>query len=105
MKRALVLCSALVCAIPVASPAHAHGDYDWIKRGGYRNQAGEACCGRDDCSLVARERIRASADGFVLLGRGMSIKRSESLPSEDGNFWLCSHPDGRLRCFFVPPEM
>lgn len=122
MKRALVLCVALICTVPAAERAVAHGDddarperelgvipvhgdYDWIRRGNYRNQSGEACCGRDDCSVVARERIRAGADGFVLLGRRMSVKRGEALPSEDGQFWLCTHPDGRLRCFFVPPEM
>lgn len=57
-----------------------HGDYDWIRLGNYRNQSGDACGGRDDCSVVARERIRAGADGFVLLGRGMSVKRGEALP-------------------------
>ena len=105
MKRILVYCAMLACASPAAHRAHAHGEYDWIKRGGYRNQSGEICCGRDDCSIVTRARIRAGGDGFILLGRGLSVPRSDALPSEDGKFWLCAHPDGRVRCFFAPPEM
>lgn len=106
MQRALVVLAVLVCAVPGARDAIAHGDYDWIRLGDYRNHQGEACCGRDDCSAVPHARVRAGADGFVLLGRGgLSVRRSEALASEDGRYWLCAYPDGRVRCFFAPPEM
>lgn len=105
MRLALLACALVACAVTTAHRAAAHGDYDWIRLGKYRNQSGELCCGRDDCSVVAHDRVRASAGGFVLLGRGLSVRRSEALPSEDGKFWLCAYPDGRVRCFFAPPEM
>ncbi len=82
-----------------------HGDYDWIRSGDYHNKKGHACCGRDDCSVVPHDRVRAGPDGFVLLGRDLSVRRGDALSSEDGKFWLCAYPDGRVRCFFVPPEM
>ena len=35
-------------ALALSSQAAAHGAYDWINKGGYRNSNGDQCCGKDD---------------------------------------------------------
>ena len=90
---------AIVAAF-AATSALAHDS--WIDRGGYRNAAGEWCCGEGDCFMVPAEQVKMGGDGYLIFG-AEKIPYSEAQPSPDGAYWRCKRPDGTRRCFFAPP--
>lgn len=92
---------AAICVLPLGSPALAHGDFDWINKGGYRNSSGEQCCGKDDCFEVAPQRVLQSPEGYNLPDHNLTVPGEKALPSEDGKFWICK-VGTRMRCFFAP---
>lgn len=96
----------------------------WISRNGLKNQAGEWCCGAEDCGVVSPNAVRPITGGYSVVGivtygtaatgnalDGAShqervnetVPYSQSLPSPDGAYWRCKRPDGSPRCFFAPP--
>ena len=96
----------------------------WISKGGYKNPAGEWCCGAEDCGVVSPNAVKAASGGYslrgpVTYGEGVTgnaqdgptrqedinevVPYSLSLPSPDGAYWRCKRPDGTPRCFFAPP--
>jgi hypothetical protein len=87
--------AGLVCNI-VAADAHD----SWISRGGYRNPAGEWCCGAIDCE--AHDEVATTGAGWVVGGTEF-IPYSEAAPSPDGKLWICRRPDKSRRCVFAPP--
>lgn len=89
----------------VAPSARAHGDYDWIRRGGYKGVDGSSCCGQDDCETVPAARVERTPEGYRLHDFGLTIPYRQTIASEDGKFWLCRDMDARkaMRCFFAPP--
>jgi hypothetical protein len=95
----MVLTGATLLALCSVALAH---DL-WISRGGYRNLAGEWCCGEGDCSVVPGEAVSISAGGYVLQEIGEVVPFNEAQPSPDGAFWRCRRSDGTRRCFFAPP--
>jgi hypothetical protein len=84
------------------SLAYAHGSGEWIQRGGYRNAAGELCCGERDCVAISGEEISVTAAGYFVRSTHETVPFGEVLPSPDGNFWRC-HWGGKRKCFFAPP--
>ena len=90
----------LTLALP-ATTAHAHGDYDWINKGKYRSDAGELCCGKDDCHEVAPERVQQNPYGYSLPDHNVTVPGRDAIPSEDGKYWICK-VGTRMRCFFAP---
>jgi len=86
-----------------ASPAWAHGDADWIRKGGYANPADprQFCCGRVDCVEIAAERVHEGPDGYKLDDYGETVPHKLSTPSEDGKYWRCQW-GGERKCFFYP---
>jgi hypothetical protein len=102
MVRNLTLCfaSALFAGLVGATPALAHDS--WISAGGFRNPAGEWCCGLGDCSVVPPENVKMSAAGYQMID-GEIVPFKEAQPSPDGAYWRCKRPDGTRRCFFAPP--
>jgi len=93
---------AVACAMPLgSSPALAHGDYDWINKGGYRNSSGEHCCGKDDCFEVEPSRVLQTPHGYSLPDHNVDVPGEKAIPSEDGKFWICK-VGTRMRCFFAP---
>jgi hypothetical protein len=85
-----------VTAIPLVG--HAHDS--WINKGGYRNVAGESCCGENDCE--SPERIASTGLGWVVNGVEF-VPYGEATPSPDGKVWICRRPDKTRRCVFGPP--
>lgn len=84
-----------------ATSALAHDS--WINQGGFRNAAGEWCCGEGDCFVVtAVQTVTLPTVGYRLPG-GEFVPLSEAQPSPDGQFWRCQRPDSSRRCFFAPP--
>ncbi len=110
MFAVIAMTLALLLAIAaLAAPARAHGDADWINKGGYRNAAGELCCGKNDCFELAPARVLVTPRGYELLdepsgnGSHMIVPHEERQVSEDGKYWLCK-VGFRRRCFFAPHQ-
>ena len=72
----------------------------WINRGGYRNSAGEWCCGDNDCESPGQ--IAVTGKGWVIGGKEF-VPFDEATPSPDGKIWICRRPDHTRRCVFGPP--
>ena len=53
----------------------------WINRGGYRNSAGEWCCGDNDCESPGQ--IAVTGKGWVIGGKEF-VPFDEATPSPDG---------------------
>lgn len=100
MIRMMFVVMMILC-----STALAHDDLhlsDWIGKGGYKSPGGLSCCGVDDCPVVyGVTPVSLPAPGFRL-ATGEFVPLSESLPSEDQNYYRCHHPNGQRRCFFFP---
>jgi len=101
MFRSLARLALAFAALVVVAPDTSAHD-SWIFGGGYRNAAGEWCCGEGDCFLIPVEQVRTTGDGYLIFG-AEKIPFTEAQPSPDGGFWRCMRPDGSRRCFFAPP--
>lgn len=99
---ALAYALAMAC-VPTASVAH--GEHDWIRESGARSPTGELCCGEHDCMKIPADAVHLGRAGYTIstAAGSIGIKESETLPSEDSEFWLCVRPDATIRCFFAPP--
>jgi hypothetical protein len=97
LRLALVFASFLL----IAADTTAHDS--WISRGGFRNHAGEWCCGEGDCFVIPQHQVDRTDDGYRLFGLE-TVPFKDAQPSPDGAFWRCKRPDGSRRCFFAPPE-
>jgi hypothetical protein len=97
------LVHAALAALALCAPALAHDDGEWINRGGFRNGAGEWCCGAGDCLVVTDvHTVSLPGPGYRLPG-GEFVPQAQAQPSPDSRFWCCRRPDGSRRCFFAPP--
>lgn len=104
---------AAMVGLVFAAGWKAHGHDSWISTGGYRNAAGEWCCGLGDCFVLPPRQVTERSDGYHLwldqIVDGAErrtfeiVPYAESQPSPDGAFWRCKRPDGTRRCFFAPP--
>jgi hypothetical protein len=83
--------------------AWAHGDADWINQGGFRNAAGELCCGERDCVVVHAQHVTLPEPGYRVFETGELVPERDAQPSPDGQFWRCQW-GGMRKCFFAPPE-
>ena len=89
--------------------ADAHGTAEWIQRGGYKNAAGELCCGERDCFELKSEDVQVTPQGYRVKLGGVGllawyevIPFSEATPSPTGTYWRCQW-GGARKCFFAPP--
>jgi hypothetical protein len=96
----LALAAAVVAA--TMSLAGAHGPAEWIQRGGFRNAAGELCCGERDCVEISSDDVGITAAGYFLRSIRETVPFNEAQPSPDGQFWRCQW-GGARKCFFAPP--
>lgn len=100
MSRGLRFALVLAPVLLATSLALAHES--WISRGGFKNIAGEWCCGEGDCFVVLPSDVSMNGVGYEILGHEL-VPFTETQPSPDGAFWRCKRPDGSRRCFFAPP--
>ncbi|MGE0062073.1 MAG: hypothetical protein AB7T86_08340 [Xanthobacteraceae bacterium] len=101
MVRMLV--RTLLVSVPLLLATGATLAHDsWINRGGFKNTAGEWCCGEGDCFVVPGKNVSIAKGGYTLFGTEV-IPFNQALPSPDGAYWRCKRPDGSPRCFFAPP--
>jgi hypothetical protein len=96
------LALAFVLVAATLSLASAHGPADWIQRGGYRNAAGELCCGERDCFEISGEDVTITGAGYFVHSIRETVPFGEALPSPDGHYWRCQW-GGMRKCFFAPP--
>lgn len=89
----------LLAAVTIAS---AHGPAEWIQRGGYKNAAGELCCGKRDCFELTDADVKVTSAGYFVVSIKETIPFAEATPSPDGKFWRCQW-GGQRKCFFAPP--
>ena len=71
--------------------AYAHGPAEWIQRGGYKNAAGELCCGERDCfaGLFGRvERLKLAQQRVA--HRGILVRQTGN---PRANRWEFEHPE------------
>jgi hypothetical protein len=94
--------AAVFALLGAAAPAQAHGDYDWIRKGGFKGVDGTSCCGKDDCDQIPASRVERSPEGYTLRDFGLFVPQRQAQTSEDGRFWLCRDKKA-MRCFFAPP--
>src|SRR4051812_46195429 len=95
----LVLLALFFCTM---SYVLAHGPAEWIQRGGYKNSAGELCCGERDCFELTDGDVKVTAAGYYVVSIKETIPFSEATPSPDGRYWRCQW-GGSRKCFFAPP--
>lgn len=86
----------------LATFARAHGAAEWIERGGYKNAAGELCCGERDCVELSDADVKVTSGGYLLGRLNEFIPFSEASPSPTGTYWRCAW-GGMRKCFFAPP--
>ncbi len=99
MLRPVIL--ALGLSMAFGSQASAHGDYDWINKGGYRNGTGDQCCGKDDCFKLSAQEVEQKREGYSVPSHGVTVPYKEAQRSEDEHYWIC-RTSAKMRCFFAP---
>ena len=74
--------------------AYAHGPAEWIQRGGFKNAAGELCCGERDCFELTDADVKITSAGYYVVSITETSPCSEATPSPDGRYWRCRgfHP-------------
>lgn len=93
---------AAVALALVATPVPAHGPAEWIQQGGYKNAAGELCCGERDCAELAPGDVSITAAGYYVRSIKETVPFTQAQPSPDGHYWRCQW-GGERKCFFAPP--
>ena len=92
--------SACLCARVYTSVsttvAFAHDS--WINRGGFKNTAGEWCCGDYDCKSYTR--TSSTATGWMIEGELVPFDEAMPVAPPDGQLTICRRPDGTRRCVF-----
>ena len=64
--------------------AYAHGPAEWIQRGGFKNAAGELCCGERDCFELTDADVKITSAGYYVVSIKETVPFSEATPSPDG---------------------
>ena len=86
MSRALLRSLlVLVPALLVTDNAFAHDN--WINRGGFKNGAGEWCCGDYDCKSYTR--TSSTASGWMVEGELVPFDEAMPIAPPDGQLTIC----------------
>ncbi len=103
MMRAIALAMllAIVCCLIVVATALAHGDADWIRRGGYTDKSGASCCGREDCRQLAADDVIEEPNSYFVKPLRRNIPKWNVYLSVDEHYWVCV-VNGQIKCFFAP---
>jgi hypothetical protein len=88
--------SLVVVSVLFSFPALAHDS--WINRGGYKNTAGEWCCGDYDCKSYTQ--ATSLAKGWFVDGELVPYDEAMPVSPPDGQLTICRRSDGTRRCVF-----
>jgi hypothetical protein len=96
--RAIFVGIAVLFSVFTFGAASAHDS--WINRGGFKNAAGEWCCGDYDCKSYTK--ATSAATGWVIDGKEfVPFDEAMPIPPPDGSsVTICRRPDGTRRCVF-----
>ena len=100
VTRPTIVCLTILLMLTLAQ---AHGPAEWIQRRGYKNAAGELCCGEHNCFELSDGDVKVTSVGYFVVRTKETIPFSEATPSPDGRYWRCQW-GGARKCFFVPPN-
>lgn len=81
-----------------AISTYAYAHESWINRGGFKNGAGEWCCGEHDCKTYTR--TSSTAAGWMIEGELIPYDEAMPVAPPDGKLTICRRPDGTRRCVF-----
>ena len=96
--------AVVLATVGTLTLARAHDDAAWIEKGGYKNLAGELCCGPRDCfRLKVGDVSLTSRRDFYIQSLTEIVPKDQALPSFDGLYWYCRW-GGMRKCFFAPPS-
>lgn len=87
---------ALIVSLLIPQMTMAHDS--WINRGGFKNGAGEWCCGDYDCKSY--DKVSTSPTGWMVDGELVPYDDALPVAPPDGKVTICRRPDGTRRCVF-----
>lgn len=101
----ILACVVLATLILVGSKkaARAHDAAQWIQDQGWKNEAGELCCGARDCTLLEADDVEVRRGGYWVKSMKVLVPYDKTLPSINGRFWICVW-GGEVKCFFAGPS-
>jgi hypothetical protein len=70
----------------------------WVNNGGFRNSAGEWCCGDYDCKSYTQ--TKSTASGWMIDGEMVPFDEAMPVAPPDGQLTICRRADGTRRCVF-----
>lgn len=88
----------IVSTTVLASTTVAFAHDSWVNRGGFKNTAGEWCCGDYDCKSYTR--TSSTAAGWMIEGELVPFDEAMPVAPPDGQLTICRRPDGTRRCVF-----
>lgn len=84
VTRPTIVCLTILLILTLAQ---AHGPAEWIQRRGYKNAAGELCCGERNCFELSDGDVKVTSVGYFVVRTKETIPFSEATPSPDGRYW------------------
>ena len=93
LLRSLFVFGAFVLSITTGA---AHDN--WVSKGGFKNGAGEWCCGAYDCKSY--ERTASTPVGWMVGAELVPFDEAMPVAPPDGQLTICRRPDGSRRCVF-----
>lgn len=91
---AILLLLFFLSVMPTRALAHDN----WINKGGFKNGAGEWCCGAYDCKSYTR--VSSTSIGWMIEGELVPFDEAMPVAPPDGKLTICRRPDGTRRCVF-----
>jgi hypothetical protein len=88
----------IVSSAVLVSTSNTFAHDSWINRGGFKNTAGEWCCGDYDCKSYTR--TSSTAAGWMIEGELVPFDEAMPVAPPDGQLTICRRPDGTRRCVF-----
>jgi hypothetical protein len=93
---------SIIAILSLIGNAMAHDN--WVSKGGYKNKAGEWCCGDYDCK--DHEQTASTPTGWMVgaelvpYDEALQGDGGKAIVPPNGSVTICRRPDGSRRCVF-----
>jgi hypothetical protein len=94
----ILLCSGFVVVSLCLGAGSALAHDSWVSKGGFKNGAGEWCCGAYDCKSY--EKAASTPIGWMIGAELVPFDEAMPVAPPDGQVTICRRPDGSRRCVF-----